>query len=69
MSKQGRWNEMSALIDDTMLHTLAVHGSPAECAKQALERFGAVATRLSVNQSHAVAVETTAELLAALRSG
>jgi hypothetical protein len=68
LSKQGRWDEMSGLIDDTMLHTLAVHGSPADCAKQALERYGAVATRMSVNQSHAVAQETTAELLAAIRS-
>lgn len=69
LSKQGRWDEMSGLIDDTMLHTLAVHGSPGECAKQALERYGAVATRLCVNQSHAVATQTTAELLDALRAG
>jgi probable F420-dependent oxidoreductase len=69
LSKQGRWAEMSGLIDDTMLSTLAVRGTPNDCAQQALDRFGSVASRLSVNQSHAVAPETTAELLEALRSG
>jgi probable F420-dependent oxidoreductase len=69
LSKQGRWAEMSGLIDDTMLSTLAVRGTPNDCAQQALDRFGSVASRLSVNQSHAVAPKTTAELLEALRSG
>lgn len=30
MSKQGRWDEMTALIDDELLETLAVTGTPAE---------------------------------------
>lgn len=30
MTKQGRWKEMTALIDDDLLETLAVTGTPAE---------------------------------------
>ncbi len=30
MTKQGRWKEMAALIDDQLLETIAVTGTPAE---------------------------------------
>ena len=46
MSKQGRWDEMSALIDDEMLDTLAVRGEPAAIAAEILRRYGAVADRV-----------------------
>jgi probable F420-dependent oxidoreductase len=69
LSKQGRWAEMGAAVDDTMLATLAVHGTPAECAEQILERYGEVATRLAFYQPYAADPATTAELLAALRPG
>ena len=32
MSKRGEWREMSGLIDDTMVRTIAVVGTPDECA-------------------------------------
>ena len=69
LSKQGRWADMGAAIDDTMLATLAVQGTPAECAEQILERYGDVATRLAFYQPYAAEPATTAELLAALRPG
>jgi probable F420-dependent oxidoreductase len=68
LSKQGRWPDMATAIDDTMLATLAVEGSPAQCAKQILERYGDTATRLAFYQPYAADPATTAELLAALRS-
>jgi len=42
LSKAGRWDEMSALIDDEILHTLAVVGEPAEIAAKVRERFSAL---------------------------
>jgi alkanesulfonate monooxygenase SsuD/methylene tetrahydromethanopterin reductase-like flavin-dependent oxidoreductase (luciferase family) len=67
MSKQARWADMAALIDDTMLQTLAVEGSPAECAAQIEERYGDIATRLAFYQPYAADPVTTGELLSALR--
>lgn len=39
LSKRGEWMEMTSLIDDEMLGTLAVHGTPAECAVEIVRRF------------------------------
>jgi probable F420-dependent oxidoreductase len=40
MSKRGEWAAMADLIDDEMIGTLAVRGSPTECAAQISSRFG-----------------------------
>jgi probable F420-dependent oxidoreductase len=69
LSKQARWGEMASTIDDTMLATLAVQGSPKECATEILARYGEVATRLAFYQPYAADPATTAELLEALRQG
>jgi probable F420-dependent oxidoreductase len=69
LSKQGRWGEMAGAIDDTMLATIAVQGSPKECAAEILDRYGEVATRLAFYQPYAADPVTTGELLDALRPG
>lgn len=69
LSKQGRWADMATTIDDTMLATLAVQGTPKECAAEILARYGGVATRLAFYQPYAADAATTAELLDALRQG
>jgi alkanesulfonate monooxygenase SsuD/methylene tetrahydromethanopterin reductase-like flavin-dependent oxidoreductase (luciferase family) len=46
LSKRGDWQAMAGLIDDDMMRTLAVHGTPDECARQIVERFGDVADRI-----------------------
>ncbi|MCL4157281.1 UNVERIFIED_CONTAM: hypothetical protein GTU68_039582 [Idotea baltica] len=38
MTKQGRWSEMTALIDDDLLETLAVSGTPTEVGAAIAER-------------------------------
>jgi probable F420-dependent oxidoreductase len=47
LSKQGEWATMSTLIDDDVLRTIAVVGTPEECGKQIVERFGGIASRVS----------------------
>jgi probable F420-dependent oxidoreductase len=39
LSKRGEWLKMSQLIDDDMLGTLAVHGTPTQCAAEIVRRF------------------------------
>jgi probable F420-dependent oxidoreductase len=46
LSKQGDWAAMVGLVTDEMLETLAVRGSPEECAAEIARRFGDVADRV-----------------------
>ncbi len=48
LSKQGKWAEMSALIDDEILQTFAVIGEPGEVARGIKDRYGDVAQRISL---------------------
>jgi alkanesulfonate monooxygenase SsuD/methylene tetrahydromethanopterin reductase-like flavin-dependent oxidoreductase (luciferase family) len=57
---------MGDLIDDTMLRTLAVYGTPAECAAGIKERF-AEATRVALTMPQGSEATLTAELLSLLR--
>ena len=54
LSKQGRWDEMSGLIDDEVLDTLAIRGEPAAIAPKILQRFGEVADRVGFYLPYAV---------------
>ena len=46
LSKQGAIDEMAALVTDEMVATLAVRGTPPECAAELIHRFGDVADRV-----------------------
>ncbi|MFC8384716.1 TIGR03617 family F420-dependent LLM class oxidoreductase [Nocardia sp. NPDC057272] len=46
LSKRGEVAAMTDLIDQTMLDTLAVHGTPEQCAAAIIERFGAYGDRI-----------------------
>ena len=46
LSKQGDWTAMFGLVTDEMLETLAVRGTPEECAAEIRRRFGDVAERV-----------------------
>ena len=47
LSKQGKWQEMGDLIDDEILATFAVVGSPDEIAPELGRRYGDVISRVS----------------------
>ena len=47
LSREGKWMEMAGLIDDDMLKTFAVVGTPAEVAQQIAIRFKGKADRIS----------------------
>jgi probable F420-dependent oxidoreductase len=46
LSKQGAFAAMADLVDDTMLGTLAVRGTPEQCAAEIRRRFGDHADRV-----------------------
>jgi probable F420-dependent oxidoreductase len=48
LSKQGNWRGMQTLISDEMLHTLAVLGTPEECAAEIINRYGRWADRVCI---------------------
>jgi probable F420-dependent oxidoreductase len=47
LSKEGKWMEMAALIDDDMLKTFAVVGEPTSVAQQIVDRFSGQVERVS----------------------
>lgn len=46
LSKQGDWKAMGGLINDEMVDTIAVHGTPDEVAAEIVRRYGAYSDRV-----------------------
>jgi probable F420-dependent oxidoreductase len=69
LSKAGRWAEMGALIDDEMLHTICVCGTPAEVAAQLQERYDGIADRIAFSVPYGVRTELLADVLDHVRAG
>lgn len=74
LSLQGRWEEMAAVIDDEMLHTIAAVGTPDEIAGIVAARYGDLVDRFTVLSVSGgtptepeIDREAEAELLACLR--
>src|SRR5437879_1638068 len=40
LSKRGEWPKMNELITDDMVQTIAVHGTPDQCAAEIVARYG-----------------------------
>ncbi|MCW2750854.1 MAG: putative F420-dependent oxidoreductase, family [Aeromicrobium sp.] len=47
LSKEGRWDEMGALVDDEMLSTFAVVGEPNTAAEAIVDRYGELVDRVN----------------------
>jgi probable F420-dependent oxidoreductase len=62
MVRAGHWKELASLIDDDILRTVAVVGTPAEVAAQMAQRYRGVVDRISP-----VVYQPTIELLSVLR--
>jgi probable F420-dependent oxidoreductase len=48
MTKRGEWDEMGALIDDEILHTFAVVGTPEDAFAEVRKRYGDICTRITL---------------------
>jgi probable F420-dependent oxidoreductase len=68
LSKEGDWESMLGLVTDEMLTTLAVRGTPEECAAQIERRFGDVAERVCAYfPGYDAPLDQVGDLAAALR--
>jgi probable F420-dependent oxidoreductase len=68
LTKEGRWGEMGALIDDDVLHAFAAVGGVPTVARELRERWGGIATRLSFYTTYEAAEPLRQALLDELRS-
>ncbi|HPG28257.1 MAG: TIGR03617 family F420-dependent LLM class oxidoreductase [Spirochaetaceae bacterium] len=68
MSKQNRWDEMTDLIDDEILETLAVVGPRREIAARLRERLDGLADGVSLTHNRAPDPDHWADVVAALRA-
>lgn len=66
LSKQGRWAQMGALIDDDILHTIAACGTPAQVAAHIRDRIDGVSDTVCVYQAAPVAPELIGEIVSEL---
>ena len=49
MTKRGEWDKIASLVDDEVLHTFAVIGTPEEAVAEFRKRYGDVVTRVTLS--------------------
>ena len=67
LSKQGRWLDMIGLIDDDILQTIAVCGTPEKVAEQLVRRFDGVADRVAFYMPYAATTDLIVATVDAVR--
>ncbi|QXC62964.1 TIGR03617 family F420-dependent LLM class oxidoreductase [Aquihabitans sp. G128] len=68
LSREGRWDEMAALVDDDLLDAVVLRGDPAVVGARLRERFGPFADRVALSTPGGIADEDLAALAAEVRS-
>jgi hypothetical protein len=68
LTKEGRWAEMGTVVDDEVLRTICVCGTPAEVAATLRARYAGVADRIAFSLPYGVRPELLAEVLDRVRS-
>ena len=68
MSKQNRWDEMTDLIDDEVLETIAVVGPRKEIAGKLRARLDGIADGVSLTHNRAPDPEHWADIVAELKA-
>lgn len=68
MTKEGRWGEMSARIDDELLQAIAVVGTPKEVAALLSDRYGKLASRIAFSSPFPIPAPCSAEIIEAFRA-
>jgi probable F420-dependent oxidoreductase len=48
LTKRGAWDQVAAAVDDEILHTFAIVGTPEEAVEETRRRYGDIATRVSI---------------------
>jgi probable F420-dependent oxidoreductase len=69
LTREGRWDEMPGLIDDDLLHLLAVVAEPDEVAAALLARVDGLIDRVSVNAPYETDPAVWRTVVDAVRAG
>ncbi len=64
LSREGRWEDMAALVDDDLLDAVVLRGDPAEVATRLEQRYGGLADRIAMSTPGGIADEDLAALVA-----
>ncbi len=67
LSKQGKWDAMTDLIDDEFLDHFAVCAEPKDVAKKVLDKYGDFADRLSVYAPYQSAADVWPQIISDLK--
>jgi probable F420-dependent oxidoreductase len=68
LSKQGRWKEMAALVDDALLDHVALCGEAAAVGHAIVARYGAIASRVALASPFDMAPDDARSLLDSVRA-
>jgi hypothetical protein len=68
LSRAGRWSEMGALVDDTMLAQFAVVGDPEEAGGKLAARFGDLVDRITLYTPYDIEDDVLDRVTAAVRA-
>jgi probable F420-dependent oxidoreductase len=67
-TKRGEWDKLSQMVDDEVLNTFAIIGTPEEAVAELKRRYGDVVTRITLDLSSDLEPERRAALLEELRA-
>ena len=67
LTKEGRWDEIPVCIDDEVLHTIAVVGTPAEIGREMAVRYRDVAARVGLSMPYQHGDDLLAEVVSEIR--
>jgi len=62
-SREGRWEEMAAMVDDDLLDAVVLRGDPAEVARRLRDRFEGVTDRVALSTPGGIADDDLAALI------
>ncbi|MGI8938941.1 MAG: LLM class flavin-dependent oxidoreductase [Iamia sp.] len=68
LSREGRWDEMAALVDDDLLDAVVVRGDPDQVAARLHERVGGKVDRLAVYAPGGISDEALSAVVAGVRT-
>jgi probable F420-dependent oxidoreductase len=67
LTRRGAWDQLADAVDDEVLHTFAVVGTPEEAVAEIRRRYGALATRITLAMPPGCDEDRWGALLATLR--
>jgi probable F420-dependent oxidoreductase len=68
LTKQGRWADMSALVDDSMIGRYAIEGAPEEAGRELRRRYGGMAGRVAIATPMMLSAEAARRLVEGFRA-